>query len=309
MHSHHANHSSSACPRSLCTQAQENVIQAEDLTKVYRDFWHRPKVRAVDGITFRVRRGQVVGLLGPNGSGKSTTVKLLMGLLRPTSGMLSVLGEPPSHVRIKSRIGYLPEESYHYPYLTAVESLTFYAKLFDLPPVAIKKRIQELLEWAGLQRAQDQRAGEYSKGMLRRLGIAQALINEPELVVLDEPTAGLDPLGCRSIKDLILSLAANGTTVLLSSHLLADVEDVCDRIVLLYNGKIQTQGAIAELLEDTHRYRLLLDAPTPEQIELLKKQLAQMKGLRVQWTHPKRTLEHFFVDVVEEAQQDRDPQA
>ena len=181
---------------------------------------------------------------GPNGSGKSTTVKLLLGLLYPTRGHIEVFGHSPRHVQTKSRIGYLPEESYLYRYLNSRETLDFFGNLFHLPKGERNNRAEQLLEMVGLGKTQTRAVGEFSKGMQRRIGLAQALINDPDLVILDEPTAGLDPIGCREVKDLILALARRGKTVILSSHLLSDVEDVCDRVVIYYGGKIQADGHV-----------------------------------------------------------------
>ena len=218
------------------------------LTKVFKDFWGRPKARAVDNVDFEVRRGEVFGLLGPNGSGKSTTVKMLLGLLYPTKGHIEVFGHSPRHVATKSRIGYLPEESYLYRYLNSHETLDFFGNLFRLPGAEREKRAEQLLEMVGLSQTRTRAVGEFSKGMQRRIGLAQALINDPDLVILDEPTAGLDPIGCREVKDLIIALARRGKTVILSSHLLSDVEDVCDRVVIYYGGRIQAKGTLQELL-------------------------------------------------------------
>src|SRR5882724_9017788 len=226
----------------------ENVVVVRGLTKVFKDFWGRPKAKAVDNVDFEVRPGEVFGLLGPNGSGKSTTVKLLLGLLYPTKGHIEVFGHSPRHVATKSRIGYLPEESYLYRYLNSHETLDFFGNLFRLPSGERDKRAEQLLEMVGLSQTRTRAVGEFSKGMQRRIGLAQALINDPDLVILDEPTAGLDPIGCREVKDLIIALARRGKTVILSSHLLSDVEDVCDRVVIYYGGKIQEAGTLKELL-------------------------------------------------------------
>src|SRR5216117_2613895 len=226
----------------------ETVISVRGLTKVFKDFWGRPKARAVDTVDFEVRRGEVFGLLGPNGSGKSTTVKLLLGLLYPTKGHIDVFGHSPRHVATKARIGYLPEESYLYRYLDSNETLEFFGSLFDLPTNERRRRTEQLLEMVGLSQVRRRMVGEFSKGMQRRIGLAQALINDPDLVILDEPTSGLDPIGCREVKDLILALARRGKTVILSSHLLADVEDVCDRVVIYYGGRVQAMGTLGELL-------------------------------------------------------------
>src|SRR3954466_12640107 len=237
-------------------QPPDVIVAVRGLTKIFKDFWGRPKARAVDNVDFEVRRGEVFGLLGPNGSGKSTTVKMLLGLLYPTRGHIEVFGKSPRHVATKSRIGYLPEESYLYRYLDSDETLDFFGNLFALPPGDRRQRSEQLLEMVGLSKARRRQVGEFSKGMQRRIGLAQALINDPDLVILDEPTAGMDPLGCREVKDLILALAQRGKTVILSSHLLSDVEDVCDRVVIYYGGKIQAQGTLQELLATPDSVRI-----------------------------------------------------
>src|SRR4030095_3281761 len=227
-----------ANPESRKATSGEVIVSVRGLTKIFKDFWNRPKARAVDDVDFQVRRGEVFGLLGPNGSGKSTTVKLILGLLYPTRGHIEVFGKSPRHVATKSRIGYLPEESYLYRYLNSHETLDFFGNLFHLAPEDRRQRTEQLLDMVGLTQTRTRTIGEVSKGMQRRIGLAQALINDPDLVFLDEPTAGLDPIGCREVKDVILALARRGKTVILSSHLLSDVEDVCDRVVLYYGGKI-----------------------------------------------------------------------
>lgn len=285
----------------MAESASNPVVEAADLKKVFRDFWRRPKVRAVDGISFEVQRGEVFGLLGPNGSGKSTTIKMMLGLLYPSSGRLRILGESPRHVKTKARVGYLPEHSYIYPHLTSEETLDFYGRLFDLSRRERRSRIEQLLEMIGLQHARHRMVGEFSKGMARRIGLAQALINDPDLVVLDEPTSGLDPIGCRQVKDLILTLARRGKTVLMSSHLLADVEDVCDRIAILYNGKIQAMGPVRDLLEEKGRSRITLPELSPEAMARVLALLRQEFGAEPELEHPRRDLEQFFLDVVEQA--------
>ncbi|MBR2723191.1 MAG: ABC transporter ATP-binding protein, partial [Lentisphaeria bacterium] len=212
-------------------KTDSNVVSAIGLTKVFKDFWGRPKAKAVNDIDFEIKKGEVIGLLGPNGSGKSTTVKMILGLLYPTAGQLSVLGRSPQAVESKKEIGYLPEESYLYKYLTAEETLDFFGSLFDLSKEERERRIEQLLDMVGMSHARRRRVGEFSKGMARRIGLAQAMINDPEFLILDEPTSGLDPLGCKEVKDLILMLKKRGKTVLVTSHLLSDVEDVCDRVI------------------------------------------------------------------------------
>ena len=282
--------------------ASESILQVEQVTKVFRDFWHRPKVTAVRDLSFEVKRGEVFGLLGPNGSGKSTTIKMLLGLLHPNRGRIRVLGRSPREVKAKARVGYLPEESYLYPYLTSEETLDFYGRLFDLNRTERRQRIEQLLEMIGLQHARRRTVGEFSKGMARRIGLAQALINDPDLVILDEPTSGLDPLGCRQMKDLILNLARRGKTVLMSSHLLADVEDVCDRIIILYNGRIQAAGPVRELLEERGQTRVLLPAELPpETLQRVLSGLREALGQEPELDHPRKDLEQFFLDVVAKA--------
>lgn len=285
--------------------APETIVEASGLTKVFRDFWHRPKVNAVNDLTFEVRRGEVFGLLGPNGSGKSTTIKMLLGLLFPTRGTLRVLGRSPREVAAKARIGYLPEESYLYPYLTSEETLDFYGRLFDLDARERRQRIDQLFEMIGLQHARNRKVGEFSKGMARRIGLAQALINDPDLVILDEPTSGLDPLGCRQVKDLIVTLARRGKTILMTSHLLADVEDVCDRVAILYNGRLQASGSINDLLEEKSRHRVTLPADlAPAQLKRALELLRAELGHEPEVDHPRRNLEQFFLDVVDRARRE-----
>lgn len=277
------------------------VIEAQHLTKVFRDFWRRPKVRAVNDISFTVNKGEVFGLLGPNGSGKSTTLKMILGLLYPTTGQLRVLGHSPRDVKTKARIGYLPEESYIYPYLTSHETLTFYGMLFDIGGAERRERTGQLLDMIGLRHARNRQVGEFSKGMARRIGLAQALINDPDLVILDEPTSGLDPIGCRQVKDLIKTLAGRGKTVLLSSHLLSDVEDICDRVAILYNGRVQALGTIQELLEERTRYRLTMPEVSEETMSRILATVRQELGQEPAVDHPRRDLEQFFLEVVDKA--------
>lgn len=277
------------------------VLEARQVSKVFRDFWYRPQVRAVQEISFEVGQGEIFGLLGPNGSGKSTTIKMLLGLLVPSSGTLRVLGKDPRDVLAKSRIGYLSEESVLYPYLTAGETLDFYGRLFHLEARERNRRTTELLEMIGLTHARHRPIGEFSKGMARRIGLAQALINDPDLIILDEPTAGLDPLGCRQVKDLLLALARRGKTVLLCSHLLADVETVCDRIAILYGGQIRACGPVNELLEERDRSRLLLPAVSPQTMRDLLRSVREILGQEPEVDHPRKDLERYFLDVVAQA--------
>jgi ABC-2 type transport system ATP-binding protein len=284
------------------TSNGEVIVSVRGLTKVFKDFWNRPKARAVDNVDFEVRRGEVFGLLGPNGSGKSTTVKLLLGLLNPTKGHIEVFGHSPRHVQTKSRIGYLPEESYLYRYLNSRETLDFFGNLFHLSKGERDNRAEQLLEMVGLGKTQTRAVGEFSKGMQRRIGLAQALINDPDLVILDEPTAGLDPIGCREVKDLIVALARRGKTVILSSHLLSDVEDVCDRVVIYYGGKIQAAGTLKELLAEPDTLRIttpVLPRETLERVlEIIRKDVSTGE---VRVDNPTQNLESYFLDVVAKA--------
>ncbi|MGI6356569.1 MAG: ABC transporter ATP-binding protein [Lentisphaerae bacterium] len=282
------------------------VVEALGLTKIFRDFWGRPKARAVNGIDFTVHCGQVFGLLGPNGSGKSTTVKMILGLLFPNRGVLKVFGEEPQNVDMKSRIGYLPEETYLYRYLTAIETLDFFGALFGQSVEMRRERSKQLLEMVGLAHAFNRPVGEFSKGMARRIGLAQALVNDPDLVILDEPTSGLDPIGCREVKDVIRLLASRGKTIILCSHLLADVQDVCDDMVVLYGGKIRAAGAMDEILCEEDKSRIVCPSLSEETVRELRAWLAS-KGIsnddEISIDHPVRDLEDFFLEVVRQARE------
>jgi ABC-2 type transport system ATP-binding protein len=285
-------------------KAGQTIVAVRGLTKIFKDFWGRPKAKAVDNVDFEVRRGEVFGLLGPNGSGKSTTVKMLLGLLYPTKGHIEVFGHSPRHVASKAHIGYLPEESYLYRFLDSHETLDFFGNLFDLPPAKRKERNEQLLEMVGLSQVRTRVVGEFSKGMQRRIGLAQALINDPDLVILDEPTAGLDPIGCREVKDLILALARRGKTVILSSHLLADVEDVCDRVVIYYGGRIHAQGPLRQLLAKPDAVRITMPPLSREHmqsvLDLIRRDVTADK---VQIDNPTQNLESYFLDVVRKAKE------
>ncbi len=281
----------------------DTIVETRNLTKIYRDFWGRQKKVALRALNLTIARGEIFGLLGPNGSGKTTTIKLLLGLLFPSSGEALVFGEPAAAVRKNERIGYLPEESYLYRFLNAEETLDFYGRLFDMPAERRRKRAQELIEMVGLKNDRKRILKEYSKGMRQRIGLAQALINDPELVILDEPTSGLDPLGTRWMKDLILELRSKGKTILMCSHRLDDVQDVCDRIAILYEGELQELGKVSSLLEDADRLELqatglkLSDELRHELAEVLRKHGGQLESLG----HPTTTLEHLFLRIVAES--------
>ncbi|MCE2792709.1 MAG: ABC transporter ATP-binding protein [Planctomycetota bacterium] len=279
------------------------VVEAQNLTKIYRDFWGRQKVRALRSLDLEIRKGEVFGLLGPNGSGKSTTIKLLLGLLFPSSGRALMFGKDATEVRKNERIGYLPEESYLYRFLTAEETLDFYGRLFDMPAKLRKERAAELIEKVGLTWAKRRQLREYSKGMVRRIGLAQALINDPDLILLDEPTSGLDPLGTREMKDMILELKAQGKTILMCSHLLADVQDVCDRIAILYQGELKELGRVDDLLkvgEETQvRFKGIPESAHAEIRQVIQKHGGEVLSLE----NPRTNLEDLFLSIVRESQQ------
>jgi len=284
----------------------EYAIETFSLTKVFSDLWGRDKVYAVDDLSLQIRYNEVFGLLGPNGSGKTTTLKMLLGLLHPTKGRAVVLGGDSTNPKINARIGFLPEESYLYRYLTARETLDFYGRLFSLERRVRKMRIEALLDMVGLKAAANRAVGTFSKGMARRIGLAQALINDPDLLILDEPTTGLDPIGTRQIKDLILELAKRGKTVLLCSHLLADVEDVCDRIAILYGGKIQSEGRVKELLEQTGKRQITTSSISDRAVEKIRQILKDEEADCVV-TSPMEKLETFFIKTVATAEQQARP--
>lgn len=278
------------------------VIECQGLTKVFKDFWMRPRVTAVRDLDLLIRPQEVFGLLGPNGSGKSTTIKMILGLLYPTKGRVSVFGKLPTDTKVKEKIGYLPEESYLYRFLNARETLEFYGRLFDLDRAARRKRIDMLLEMVGLEAVQRRPVGEYSKGMQRRIGLAQALINDPDLLILDEPTTGLDPIGSRQIKDLILMLRERGKTVLLCSHLLTDVEDVCDRVTVLYGGRKHAIGTVEELLTVSDSTVVETERLEPELVAKIKEVVASAEKQVRKVEAPRKKLEALFLEIVQKAQ-------
>src|SRR5580704_3516625 len=279
------------------------VIETRNLSKVYRDFWGRQKVRALKALDLEVRRGEIFGLLGPNGSGKTTTIKLLLGLLFPTSGQALVFGKDASDVTKNERIGYLPEESYLYRFLNAEETLDFYGRLFDIPAKVRRERAARLIDTVGLGPAKRRQLREYSKGMTRRIGLAQALINEPELVLLDEPTSGLDPIGTREMKDLLLRLKGEGKTVVMCSHQLADVQDVCDRIAILYAGELKLLGKVDELLTEQNETQLLTSPLSEGVVKEIEQVIARHGGKMHKVDHPTVTLEDLFLRIVKQSQE------
>lgn len=287
---------------SSTTQAAEVIVEARNLSKIYRDFWGRSKKVALKPLDLEIRRGEIFGLLGPNGSGKTTTMKLLLGLIFPTSGEAIVFGKDATDVSKNDRIGYLPEESYLYKFLDAEETLDFYGRLFDMPPEERKRRADALIEMVGLSRDKKRQLREYSKGMTRRIGVAQALINDPELVLLDEPTSGLDPIGTREMKDLIIDLKERGKTVILCSHLLADVEDVCDRIAVLHQGELKELGRVDELLRVTDITQIRSSGLPPAAHEEIRAIIERHGGADIDIGSPKTTLEDLFLEIVRDTE-------
>ncbi len=281
--------------------ANEPVIEIRNLSKIYRDFWGRKKVQAVKSLNLEVYRGEVFGLLGPNGSGKTTTMKMLLGLLFPTSGEMKILGKPASDVSKNEKIGYLPEESYLYRFLNADETLDFYGRLFNMSAADRNRRADELIEMVGLTKARRRQLKEYSKGMTRRIGLAQALINDPELVLLDEPTSGLDPIGTREMKDLILKLKASGKTVVMCSHQLGDVQDVCDRIAVLFQGELKVLGRVDELLEIRDEMQIRTGSLSEEAQADIRKVLEKHNVKNATIQRPRADLEELFLRTVRES--------
>jgi ABC-2 type transport system ATP-binding protein len=279
-------------------------IKCIGVSKIFRDFWMRPRVRAVDGVDLEVRRGQVYGLLGPNGSGKSTTIKMLLGLLTPTAGRIAVMGKRPRHVDTKKQIGYLPEESYLYRFLSARETLDYYGRLFRIPGPIRRERVTKLLEMVGLEAVEHRPVGEFSKGMQRRVGLAQSLINDPQLLILDEPTSGMDPVGARQIKDVIEKLAERGKTILLCTHLLSDVEDLCERVAIMFGGRVRAEGTCGELLEQQELTNLQTDRLPADAVAEIEAVLARRGiGLR-SVEQPRRRLESLFLEIVDTARRE-----
>ncbi|MDO4549675.1 MAG: ABC transporter ATP-binding protein [Planctomycetia bacterium] len=279
----------------------EMVVETRNLTKIYRDFWGRRKVHALKSLDLQIQRGEVFGLLGPNGSGKTTTIKLLLGLLFPSDGEALVFGRDASDVRRNEKIGYLPEESYLYKFLNAEEILDFYGRLFRMPAVVRRQRVNDLIHMVGLTWARKRQLKEYSKGMTRRIGLAQALINDPELVILDEPTSGLDPIGTKEMKDLIISLKKQGKTVLMCSHLLADVQDVCDRIGILYQGELKEIGRVDSLLKVCDLTDIQTSLLSQDVIDEIRA-VVEKHGGEIKFSgNPTTSLEDLFLKIVEES--------
>ena len=253
-------------------------------------------VIAVKDLSLRIEPGEVYGLLGPNGSGKSTTLKIILGLVSPTSGRTEIFGRDSRLVESREAVGFLPENPYFYKYLTGEETLRFFGRLCGLGSAQLKERINELLELVGLTRARKRRLGTYSKGMLQRIGLAQALIHDPRLVVLDEPTAGVDPAGSREIRDLILDLKRRGITVLLSSHLLAQAQEICDRVGILADGALVREGHLQELIAIENQTEFVIADSTPQLVNEIELAISKSNAKLIERRKSTTTLERLFLE-------------
>ncbi len=273
------------------------AISIQNLTKIYPIPFKREKVTAVNDLSLAVEPGQVYGLLGPNGSGKSTTMKIVLGLVSPTAGKTEIFGRDSTTVESREDVGFLPENPYFYKFLTGSETLHFFGKICGLDRAKLRARTKELLALVGLENAADRRIGGYSKGMLQRIGLAQAMIQEPRLLVLDEPTAGVDPAGSREIRDLILDFKKRGITVLLCSHLLGQVQEICDRIGILHQGMLVREGKLDELISIESQTELILENASPELLAEIQAAVTKSKARVVEQRKPQTTLERYFLEV------------
>jgi ABC-2 type transport system ATP-binding protein len=278
----------------------EPAVAVRGLTKIFPVPFHRQRVVAVRDLNLHVASGEVYGLLGPNGSGKSTTLKIILGLVSPTSGATEIFGRSSDSVASREAVGFLPENPYFYKYLTGEETLRFFGRLCGLRGGQLQKRIDELLELVGLTNARSRRLGTYSKGMLQRVGLAQALINEPKLVVLDEPTAGVDPAGSRDIRDLIVDLKKRGIAVLLSSHLLGQVQEICDRVGILANGVLVREGRLDELIAIENQTELVLENASEALLSEIEAATKKSNARLVARRKSATTLERLFLDATKE---------
>lgn len=272
------------------------AVEIRDLVKEFRPAGRKQPLRAVDGVSLSIAPGEVYGLIGPNGSGKSTTMKALLGLVQPDSGSCRIFGNDSLAVDSRQQVGFLPENPYFYKHLSGAETLRFYGKLCGLRGAMLEGRVKELLELVGLSAAGDRRLGGYSKGMLQRIGLAQALVQEPRLVILDEPTAGVDPIGSRQIRDLILDLKGRGITVFLCSHLLEQVQEVCDRVGIIFRGRMVKEGPLDELLALDDQSELILRDASPELLEKIRALVAaDGRAELLRAGSPRTTLESLFL--------------
>jgi ABC-2 type transport system ATP-binding protein len=311
------------------------VISVEGLTKTYRSGWPgNPSVTALAGLSFSVQAGEIYGFLGPNGAGKTTTLKILVGLMRASSGKAMVLGNPAGDVKTHSLIGFLPESPYFYDYLTAEEFLGFYGRLAGLSHAILSQRITDMLQVVGLGEARTRQLRKFSKGMLQRIGLAQALIHDPELVILDEPMSGLDPIGRKQVRDVILSLRERGKTVFFSSHILPDVEMICDRVGIIRKGQLLAEGTVDELVHRDHTHSVevvcegldgeslagiravagrliqrgrqcLIILPNPDSVGKVLAEVTDHRGRLISVTPQKRSLEELFLDPTETSSETR----
>ena len=282
------------------------AISIRNLTKIYPVPFRREKVVAVNNLSLEVGAGQVYGLLGPNGSGKSTTMKIVLGLVPPTAGTTEIFGRDSGQVDSREDVGFLPENPYFYKFLTGEETIRFFGKLCGLHGAKLRERTAELLKLVGLEGARDRRLGGYSKGMLQRIGLAQALVQNPRLLVLDEPTAGVDPAGSREIRDLILDFKSRGITVLLCSHLLGQVQEICDRIGILHQGSLVREGRLDDLISIENQTEMILENTSPELIAQIEKLIADSGARLVEKRKPQTTLERFFLAVTGEKKMTND---
>jgi ABC-2 type transport system ATP-binding protein len=278
----------------------EPAVSVEGLTKVFPIPFRRKSIMAVRDLHLRVEAGEVYGLLGPNGSGKSTTLKIILGLISPTRGRTQIFGQDSARVATREAVGFLPESPYFYKFLTGEETLRFFGKLCRLSGSELKRRVTTLLDLVGLTNARKQRLSTYSKGMLQRIGLAQALINDPQLLVLDEPTAGVDPAGSRDIRNLIVDLKKRGVTVLVSSHLLEHVQEVCDRVGILAKGTLVCEGALDELIAIENRTELVLENASDRLLKDIEKLAAKSKAKVVERRKSTTTLERLFLDATQD---------
>ena len=279
----------------------ELAVETAGLTKRYPLTWKRKVLVALDHLDLKIKAGEVFGLLGPNGSGKSTTMKLLLGLIRPSAGEARVFGQPPGSLEARMRVGFLPENPYFYSFLNGDETLRFYGKLTGMSGAKLEQRIEELIELVGLQNGRERPLRSYSKGMLQRIGLAQAMMHDPDLLFLDEPTAGVDPLGSSQIRDLILKLKQMKKTVIFSSHLLEQVEEVSDRVAIFSLGKKVLEGSLSALLTVKEGTEVELPEMTADQQRQLNEALARIMGggAAVQIRKPRITLEQLYLRTVQ----------
>ena len=281
----------------------QTAIRISHVTKVYQTPFRRRATVALRDLNLEIAPGEVYGLLGPNGSGKSTTLKIILSLISPTRGSVTIFGRDNSVVAARREIGFLPENAYFHKFLTGAETLRFHAKLSGLPRSETRARVDELLATVGLTDARDARLSTYSKGMLQRIGLAQALIHNPKLLVLDEPTAGVDPAGSRDIQDLIASLRNRGTTVLLSSHLLTQVQEVCDRVGILHRGRLLREGPLQGLLSIENQTELVLENASPDLLDGLEQQIASTSARLIARRKAQASLEQLFLHVTESTEE------